>query len=175
MAEIQHYNLVQKLDEADKTLMGSPSLLGMTMLTYPSYINAMRGTMFTAHVKQYLNLKEGLFPKVFTNTENLVGEHSNGYKKAKHDLKIIDKVVKFDDIIDNPQIYKLFVFDNTTKTYDVIERRPCESLAENFGFDIINDVIDEYEKGDTIPKDQVYMKSTSYDEDMNYSYEEMLQ
>jgi hypothetical protein len=32
MAEIQHYNLVQKLDEADKELMGSPSLLGMTML-----------------------------------------------------------------------------------------------------------------------------------------------
>lgn len=170
MAEVQRYNLVQKLEEADEKLMGSPSLLGMTMLTYPAYINAMRGTMFTAHVKQYLNLKEGIFPKVFTNTENLVGKHSNGYKSAKHDLKVIDKVVKFEGIIDDPQIYKLFVFDETTKTYDVIERKPCESLAENFGFDIVNDVIDSYKKGDTIPKDQVYMKSTSYDDDMNFSY-----
>lgn len=170
MAEIQRYNLVQKLEEADKNLMGSPSLLGMSMLTYPSYINAMRGTMFTSHIKQYLNLKNGLFPKVFTNTENLVGDNSNGYKRAKHDLKIINKVVKYDSIIDNPQIYKLFVYDKTTHTYDVIERRPCESLAENFGFDIVNDVIDEFDVGDIIPKDQVYMKSTSYDEDMNYSY-----
>ncbi len=32
MAEIQRYNLVQKLEEADKNLMGSPSLLGMSML-----------------------------------------------------------------------------------------------------------------------------------------------
>lgn len=170
MSEVQRFNLVQKLEEADEKLMGSPSLLGMTMLTYPAYINAMRGTMFTAHVKQYLNLKAGLFPKVFTNTENLVGKYSNGYKRAKHDLKIIDKVIKFDDITDNPQIYKLFVYDTATKTYDVIERKPCESLAENFGFDIVNDVIDGFSKGDIIPKDQVYMKSTSYDENMNYSY-----
>lgn len=130
----------------------------------------MRGTMFTAHVKQYLNLKNGLFPKVFTNNENLVGENSNGYKRAKHDLTIVNKVVKYEDIIDNPQIYKLFVFDEVAKTYDVIERKPCESLAENFGFDIVNDVIDNFSVGDTIKKDQVYMKSTSYDEDMNYSY-----
>lgn len=130
----------------------------------------MRGTMFTSHVKQYLNLKNGLFPKVFTNTENLVGQHSNGFKRAKHDLKIIDKVVKYKGIVENPEIYKLFVYDKTTKTYDVIERKPCESLAENFGFDIVNDVIDGFKVGDVIPEDQVYMKSTSYDEDMNYSY-----
>lgn len=32
MAEVQRFNLVQKLEEADEKLTGSPSLLGMTML-----------------------------------------------------------------------------------------------------------------------------------------------
>ena len=142
MAEIQKYSLTEELRKADESLQGSPSLLGMTMLTYPNYINSMRSTMFTSHLKQFLNLQNPEFPYVFTNNENLVGKYSSGYKKAPNDLKVFRKVAKFDDIIDNPRIYKLFVFDKETNKFDVIERKVCEDLTENFGFDYINDVID---------------------------------
>ena len=65
MAEIQKYSLTEKLKEADEKLQGSPSLLGMTMLTYPNYVNSMRSTMFTSHLKQFLNLiSRALIPRI---------------------------------------------------------------------------------------------------------------
>lgn len=130
----------------------------------------MRSTMFTSHLKQYLNLLEPEFPFVFTNTENLVGKYSSGYKKAENDLYVFRKIAKFDEIVDKPKKYKVFVFDKKEQKYHVIERKVCEELTENFGFDFINDVIDSFEEGDTINGDTVMYRSTSYDEDMNYSY-----
>lgn len=170
MGEIQKYSLKEELRKADETLQGSPSLIGMTMLTYPKYINSMRSTMFTSHLKQFLNLLQPEFPHVFTNNENLVGKHSTAYKKAKADLEVYRKIAKFDDILDEPRIYKLFVFDKEKQCYDVIERKVCEDLTENFGYDYINEVIDSFEEGDTIKKDTVMYRSTSYDDDMNYGY-----
>lgn len=170
MAEVQKYSLVRELKAADEALQGSPSLLGMTMLTYPNYINSMRSTMFTSHLKQYLNLINPEFPYVFTNNENIVGKYSSGYKKADNELEVFRKVAKFENLVDTPRIYKLFVFDKEKQRYDVIERKVCEDLTENFGYDYINDVIDTFEEGDTISKDTVMYRSTSYDEDMNYAY-----
>ena len=54
MAEVQKFSLIEELRKADERLQGSPSLTGMTMLTYPNYINSMRSTMFTSHLKQFL-------------------------------------------------------------------------------------------------------------------------
>lgn len=126
--------------------------------------------MFTSHLKQFLNLLEPEFPRMFTNNENLVGKYSSGYKKAKEDLYVYKKIGKYEDIVDNPTIYKLFVYDKANNKYDVIERKVCEGLTENFGFDYINDVIDSFEEGDTINKDTIMYRSTSYDDDMNYGY-----
>lgn len=170
MAEVQKYSTVEKLREADEKLMNSPSLLGMTMLTYPNYINSMRSTMFTAHLNQFLNLLHPEFPGLFTNNENLVGKHSSGYKKAKGDLKVIKKISKYEDIVDAVKVYKLIVYDMDSDTYDIIERKVCEDLLENFGYDYNNEVIDSLEEGDIVPKDTVLYRSTSYDEDMNYGY-----
>lgn len=170
MAEVKKFSLIEELRKADETLQGSPSLLGMTMLTYPNYVNSMRSTMFTSHLKQFLDLLEPEFPFVFTNNENLVGKYSSGYKKAKSDLIVFRKVAKYDDIVDYPRIYKLFVYDQEAETYDVIERKVCEDLTENFGYEYINDVIDSFKEGDVISKDTVMYRSASYDEDMNYGY-----
>lgn len=170
MAEIQKYSLKEELRKADDELMGSPSLLGMTMLTYPNYINSMRSTMFTSHLKQFLNLLEPQSPFVFTNNENMVGKHSSGYKKANNQLKIFKKIAKYEELLDQPKIYKLFVFDVEAQRFDVIERTVCADLTENFGYDFNNEVIDSFEEGDTIEKDTVLYRSTSYDNDMNYGY-----
>ena len=130
----------------------------------------MRSTMFTSHLKQFLNLLTPEVPFVFTNNENMVGKYSGGHKEAKHDLLVYRKIAKFDEIIDTPRVYKLFVYDKETKTYDIIERKVCEDLTENFGYDYINNVIDSFSEGDTITKDTVMYRSTSYDEDMNYGF-----
>lgn len=169
-SEVQKYSLKEELKKADQMYQGSAALLGMTVLSYPGYINSMRSTMFTSHLKQFVNLLQPEFPLVFTNAENVVGKHSSGYKQVKHRCKVYRKIVKFEDILDNPSIYKLFIFDEDTQTFDVVSRKVCEDLTENFGFDYNNEVIDQYDEGDIIPADTVLYRSTSYDEDMNYSY-----
>lgn len=170
MAENLKYNLKDELLAADKKLTGSLSLIGMTMLTQPSYINSMRSIMFTSHLKQFVNLNHPDFPGFFTNGENVVGKHSTAYKKVKHQTRVYRKVVKFEDITDTPFVYKLFVFDEKTKTFDVWDRKDAENLTEVFGFAYNNEVIDSLNEGDIIPKGEVVIKSKSYDEDMNYGY-----
>lgn len=168
--QFQKYSLLDELSKADEEFTGSSALLGMTILSYPAYINPMRSVMFTKHLSQFLNLQHPDFPYVFTSGENLVGRHSSGYKKAKHKLTVFRKVVKFEDFVENPLVYKLFVFDEETQKFEVITRNPVENLTENFGYEYNNTVIDSFEEGDTIDKDVVMYNSSSYDEDMNYGF-----
>lgn len=170
MAEIEKYSLKEELMKADKLYMRSPALLGMTVLSYPGYINSMRSTMFTSHLKQFLNLVEPEFPAIFTNAENLVGKHNNSYRKTHSTLEVVRKVSKFSNLVDEPFIYKLFVFDVDKQRYDVITRKPLEDLTENFGFEYDTKVIDSLEEGDIVEPETVLYKSTSYDDDMNYAY-----
>lgn len=170
MPEIQKYSTRERLLESDAELQGDPSLLGITMLTYVNYINSMRSTMFGNHAKQAINLLYPDTPEVFTNNENLVGKYSDGYLKAGHKMSVFRKVEKYKDILDHPRIYYLFVFDEEDKKFDVIERKVCENLTENFGFDYNNDYIDSLKEGDVINEGDVIYKSYSYDADMNYGY-----
>lgn len=170
MGEVQKYSLKEELEVRDKIYQNSPSLLGMTVLSYPAYINSMRSTMFTSHLKQFLTLENPEFPLVFTNAENLVGKNSSGYKKVKHKSKVYRKIVKFEDILETPNIYHLFIFDEEKQKFEVITRKDIEDLTENFGFEYNNDVIDSLDEGDDIDKGTILYKSTSYDEDMKYAY-----
>jgi hypothetical protein len=89
---------------------------------------------------------------------------------VKNECEVIHKVVKFEDILEHPNIYKLFLFDRKKKKYDVVERGEVENLTENFGYQYQNEVIDSLEEGDTVPAGTVLYRSTSYDEDMNYRF-----
>lgn len=166
----EKYNLREELLAADERLKDSLSLLGMTMLTQPAYNNSMRAVMFTSHLRQFVNLIHPHFPGVFTNGENVVGKHSSGYKKAKHDTTIYKKVVKYGDIVENPFVYTLFIFDEKKQRYDIWERKDAENLTEVFGYQNNNEIIDNLEEGDFVPKDTVVYRSTSYDDSMNYGY-----
>lgn len=171
MPEIQKYNLKEELKRADELYKDSTALVGMSSLTEPRYINSTRTQMFTSHLKQFLNLVEPQFPRVFTNAENTVGKHSSAYLKTKSDLEIIEKIEKYGDILETPYIYHLFVFDKKKKKYKVITRKEVEeNLTEDFGFHYNNDEIDRFKVGDIIPKGDVLYKSNSYDESMNYRY-----
>ena len=111
MPEIQKYNLREQLHIADDKYKGSTSLVGMSSLTQAPYINSTRTQMFTSHLKQFLNLINPEFPYVFSNAENTVGKYSSGYKRAKTNLKIVKKIAKYDDILEKPFIYHLFVYN----------------------------------------------------------------
>lgn len=170
MANIKKFSLIDSLKKADVELTGSPSLLGITSLTYPNYVSSMRANMFTSHIKQCMTLLHPDIPYLFTHNENLVGDHSSGYKEAKKDYEVYRRISKFEDIVDKPFVYELIVYDKEKDEYDVIHRKSHEDLTEAFGYEYNNDFIDNLEEGDIINKGDVLYKSTSYDDYMNYGY-----
>lgn len=170
MANIKKFSLIDSLKKADVELTGSPSLLGITSLTYPNYVSSMRANMFTSHIKQCMTLLHPDIPYLFTHNENIVGDHSSGYKEAKKDYEVYRKISKFADIVDEPFVYELIVYDKEKDEYDVIHRKSHEDLTEAFGYQYNNDFIDNLEEGDIINKGDILYKSTSYDDYMNYGY-----
>lgn len=170
MANIKKFSLIDSLKKADVELTGSPSLLGITSLTYPNYVSSMRANMFTSHIKQCMTLLHPDIPYLFTHNENLVGDHSSGYKEAKKDYEVYRRISKFEDIVDKPFVYELIVYDKEKDEYDVIHRKSHEDLTEAFGYQYNNDFIDNLEEGDIINKGDILYKSTSYDDYMNYGY-----
>jgi hypothetical protein len=169
VTKLEKYNLKDDLLKADAELMGSNALAGKTSLTVFKYNNSMRSEMFTSHLNQFMCLEHGESPGVFTNAENVEGRHSNGYKAAPNDLTVFRKVVKYEDICENPTVYKLFVFDEKKQRFDVYERKDAENLVEIFGFSYNNEVIDSLKEGDFIEKGTVLYKSKSYDERLKIS------
>lgn len=107
---------------------------------------------------------------MFTNYENVVGNNSTGYYKAKTKLEVIDKIPKFEDGENDNHLYLLFTYDEKNDYYDVVTKKIVEDLTEKFGFAYVNDNMDSKEIGSTIEKDEVLYTTTSYDEDMNYGY-----
>ena len=172
MGEIQKYSLKDELLKKDEEFKDDPALVGISGLTMPRYINSMRSVMFTAHTRQFTTLINPNFPYVFTNMENLVGKHSDSYYQVKHDTVVYRKIVKYEDIVDRPTEYTMFLYDKKKKKYSVVIREEVEDLTEIFGYNYDNHVIDSYEEGDEIPAKTVLFKSTSYDDDMNYRFGE---
>lgn len=163
-------NLKDALEEKSKEFNHTDDIFGMTLLTNPGYISSSRNIMFTAHLRQFVNLVNPELPKVFTNYENVVGENSTGYYKAKNKLEVIDKIPRFRDGINDNHLYLLFTYDEENDTYDVVTKKIVEDLTEKFGFAYVNDNMDSKEIGDTVEKDEILYTTTSYDEDMNYGY-----
>lgn len=162
--------LKETLQEKEQEFKFKDDLFGMTLLTNPGYISSNRNIMFTSHLRQFVNLLNPDFPKVFTNYENIVGKYSTGYYKAKSELQVVDKIAKFADGEHDGHLYLLFTYDPDKDKYDVIQKRIVEDLTEKFGFNYNNEVMDSKNVGDTIQEGEVLYKTPSYDEDMNYCY-----
>ena len=125
---------------------------------------------YNAHLRQFVNLVNSEYPKVFTNYENAVGDKSTGYYKSDSRVEVIDKISKFENGELDNHLYLLFTYDEEKDEYDVIEKRLVNDLTEKFGYSYITDVMDSKEIGDYIEKDEVLYKTTSYDDENNYCY-----
>ena len=170
MPEVQKYNLKQKLIEADKKFKNTPDIAGMSAMTFYPYTNSTRTQMLTSHLNQILNIINPDYPLLFTGMENTAGRNSSGYLKAKDDIDVIKKIVKFEDLVDEPYVYTLFVWDYKKGAYDIIERNEVKDLPENYGYKYNNAYIDALKEGDKIRKGDVIYQSTSYDKYMNYRF-----
>ncbi len=117
---------------------------------------------------QVVVLDKPEIPLIHTNYEYIVGKYSSAYYKTEGDLEIIKRINKFPNSPDS--IYVLLVYNKTDKIYDVIIKKPGERLTETYGYRYNTDVLDNLEERQTVKKDTVLYKSTSFDDDMMYRY-----
>lgn len=169
MPEVLKYNLRQKLAEADEKYKNSPAVVGSSGMTFFPYNNSTRTNMLTSHMNQFMNSCNPEFPYVFTGMENVAGANSSGYKPTPR-MKVYRKVEKFESMVEHPYVYQLFYWDYDHDKYDVIERKEVENLGQDFGYKYNNEKIDSLTEGMEVQRDEVLMKSVSYDESMNYRY-----
>lgn len=156
------------LEEKTKEFTGTDKHLGLTLMTFPQYISSTRSIMFTSHLKQFNNLNNPQFPKVFTNYENIFGKYSSGLVSAKRNYKVINKIDKFED---KPgYLYATFLYDEENDFYDLIIKKHSEALTENFGYVYDNSNLDELKVGDSIQEGDILYKTSSYDKYNNYGY-----
>lgn len=163
-------NLKEQLAAQEEKFHGKDDLFSMTLLTDPGYISSSRSIMLTSHLKQFVNLNEPERPKYFMNYEKLIGKYSTGYYDAEHEFEVIDKIPRFDNGADSDHLYLLFVYDKKNNYYDVITKKIVEDLTEKFGYKYNTGVLDSKDVGDKITTGEVLYKTSSYDDDMMYSY-----
>lgn len=170
MPEIKKYSTKDELLEADRKYKGKTSVVGMSAMTFPGYINSTRTQMFTSHLKQFLNILHPQFPYVFSGAENTAGDNSTGYKQIKHDSVVVKKIDKFADIVDQPFESYIFIYDKKKEKYKVIHRTENEDLTEDFAFPYNNERLDSLVEGEELKAGDILARSISYDENMNYRY-----
>ena len=165
-------NIVEQLQQKNEELKGSSSLGATTLLSFPMYNDSARMMMFSSHILQRVVLNESEFPKVFTNFENILGNHSSYNQRASSNYHVIDVIEKFPDIETGKDIQtKLYlVYDVDNNVYDILERNDVEDLTEKYGFQYDNSGLNRFGKGDRIPKGTPLCRPTSYDEYGNYGY-----
>lgn len=159
--------LKDTLQELDVKFKDSFTPFSMELLTRSNYISGNRTIMVSGHLKQMMTLLNPEFPKVFTEFENMTGKYSTGIQRAKREWRVYGKSYKFED---GNHLYTLFVKDESTGYYDVIQKKIVEDLTEKYGFRYNNDDLDKIQVGDLIPEGSVLYKSTSYDEYNNYRF-----
>lgn len=158
------FNLLQSLSDIDRKIKYPEKILGISSTSEPTMVSPQRISMYDKHVSQHMTLNKHDFPRIFTGTENLYGDLSHYYNKAKHDYKVVKIIKKFK----TNHVGVVFVKDMTTNEYDVIDRMDAKAFSEVFGFAFNNDALDDLNESDIIPKDKILSHSTGYDEFNNY-------
>lgn len=161
-------NFKADLENLDKKYMGKDDILGKGLLTLSNKLNSSRSLMWGSQTDQIVPLEKTEIPLVHTNYEYIVGKYSSAYYKAEDEFDVVAKITKFPSAPN--AIYELIVFNKRTRMYDVIYRVPGERLTETYGYKYVNDNIDSIQEGDTIDKDDILYRSTSFNEDMMYGY-----
>lgn len=149
--------LNEEFSGINKEKMFATSLLG-----FPLDVDSGRGIMFSSEVKQIQCIRNPDIPRVMTGHENMFGRISRPFKEVKGDWKVVKKIVK------SSYVYTLVLYNEKTDTYDMVEKRVGESLAEKFGYLYNTEAMDKLEVGSKIKDGEKLYQSYSIDENGNY-------
>jgi len=108
-------------------------------------------------------LIEPEIPRVFSNYENQIGQYSSSYWKSNKEWVIVGKIIK------NAFNYILVIKDKNN-FYDIVEIKNAEKLTENYAMSFDNRVANNKKIGDKIKPGEIFYKSSSFDNNMNYRY-----
>lgn len=164
--------LSQILEEKQKQFEGDNSILGMSSLTYPAYMDSSRTIMDVNHQLQRVVVENTEFPYVFTNNENMFGHKSTYNIEAKGDLEVYRIIPKFRKLnIDSATQPAIIIFYNRDRgEYDLIYKQDVQNLPEKYGFQYDHSVLDNIKEGDIIERGTTLTRPTSYDEFDNYGF-----
>ena len=118
--------------------------------------------MFSQHTSQMLVLNNPEPPKIFSRFENQIGNITSSFRTAEQDYKIIS-------ILERNQLNKTLVIQTADNRLDIIEIKNVNHITENYGFELDNN-LDNYSQGDTIPKESILYKSKAHDDLLNFRY-----
>ncbi|MGL5713782.1 MAG: hypothetical protein ACRCX2_12235 [Paraclostridium sp.] len=156
------------LNFINNKFQGKDTFLGRSLLTFAATMSSSRGILSTSQIEQAEVLLNPEKPRIFTGYEKEFGSYSNGYLKASANYEVIAKISKYPHLPDH--MYILVVKDVETGLYDVIYKKHYEELTENYSYKYKTETLDSFNIGDSIPKDEVLYKSTSFDDRMNWAY-----
>ena len=164
--------LSQILEEKQKEFEGDNSILGMSSLTYPAYMDSSRTIMDVNHQLQRVVVENTEFPYVFTNSENMFGHKSTYNIEAKSDLDVYKIIPKFRKLnIDAKTQPAIIIFYNRDREeYDLIYKQDVQNLPEKYGFQYDHSKLDNLKEGDVVKKGTTLTRPTSYDEFDNYGF-----
>lgn len=169
MANIQE--TIHQLDELDEKYRNDDIMLATNMsLAFPRYTSSSRMIMIGNQLKQCVVPSETEKPRVFTNYENMVGEHSDYNVTSDDDYEVTRIIKKFSRIESTVQPYLIFMRSLTTGKYIVITRKDVEDLPEKYGFAYDTSEIDKLEVGATVEKGSPLYRPTSFDEYGNWGF-----
>lgn len=155
----------KEIKQRAKELETPEDMLCVGLTTLSSYSSSARASMLTQHLVQALVPNTPDIPGVFTSYEHMFGNFSSSYKKTESKLKVIKKINKH-----KGYVYTLLVYDPKKDEYDIIQRNEVRNMAESYGYQYNNEVIDSYNEGDTIKKNTMLYRSPCIDENENFRY-----
>lgn len=171
MANYQKTDLDETLEKIEEMYKGEDSIFSITATTFLPYIDSARLIMYSSHFLQRVVLNETEFPKVFTNSENMIGKYSSFDYRAPGKLVVTKIIPKFDGMDPSKgQPGLMFVYNEDKQEHDVIVRKDVENLTEKYGFMYDNSMIDSIGEGECINKGTSLYRPTSYDRYDNYGF-----
>ena len=139
--------------------------LGEDLLT--PHVNRCDGgrlNMFISHSAQFLTLKDGEIPLVFTRFENQIGKYSQGvgYSSLKENCIFVKSITR-----DNEK-YLFFAFQDNT--IDVVRYTSSTRLTESYGF--VNKYVfdDSIEPGSEVKEGTLISHNEMFDSELNMKY-----
>lgn len=128
---------------------------------FPAAVSGARKLLYAAQAEQAMSLINPEIPFIQTGYENEFGQRSTSFKRYDFNGIVVGKVEKFQ--FKPGWIYYILIYLPETNELDMIERKPFMHRIEEYGYNVDAEYLDNLTIGSKINKNDVYMKSTSFD------------